>query len=65
MKLAKRHRWVILSGFPLHCWNLKGFMVVVNSIGKFILIEEEHLMGFERKAPQVLVEIDLEEGLLE
>ena len=43
-KLAKRYLWVILSVFPLHCWNLKVFMVVVNSIGKFILIEEEHLM---------------------
>ena len=40
-------------------------MVVVNSIGKFTLIEKEHFMGFERKSPHVLVEIDLEEGILE
>ena len=61
--MAKRHLWVIFLGFPLHCWNLKGFMVVVNSIGKFILIEEENLMGFEWKTPHVLVEIDMEEGV--
>ena len=33
-----------------------------NSIEKFIHIEEEHLVGFECKAPQVLVEIDMENG---
>ena len=38
-KLAKRHLWVILLRFRLHCWNIKGFMAVVNSIGKCIMKE--------------------------
>ena len=37
----------------------------MNSIGKFILIEDEHLTGFERKELHVLVEINFEERLPE
>ena len=55
----------ILLGFLVFCWNLKGFKAVVNSIGKLILIEDEHLMGFERKELHVLVEINFEERLPE
>ena len=40
-KLRKRHLYVMLQGFPQHCWNLADFVVVANLIGKFILIEED------------------------
>ena len=34
-----------------------------NFIGKFIHIEDSHLMGFDRKVPHVLVEMEMENGL--
>lgn len=63
--LKKRHLWFILPGFPVQCWNLQGFMAVANTIGIFILIEDEQLMGFERNALRTLVDIDLGDGLPE
>ena len=59
--LSKRHLWVILLNFLVHCWNLKGFMSVVNSLGRFILMEDEQLLGFERVSPMVLVEMEVDE----
>ena len=46
-KLSKRHLCVVLPGFPLFYWNIKWFCVVKNEVGKFIHIEESHLMGSE------------------
>ena len=40
------------------CWNLQGLMSVANSIGRFIMVEEEHLMGGDRKENHILVDID-------
>ena len=59
--LTKRHLWVMLPYFPLHCWNLKVFMGISNSIGKFILMEVDQLFGFKRVSPRVLVELDVAE----
>lgn len=62
-KLARHHLWVILPHFPVFCWNLKGFMAVANSIGRFILIEDEVLLSSDRRAPRTLVEMDTGDGL--
>ena len=40
-------------------------MSVANSIGGFIMVEEEHLMGANRKEPYILVGIDPTGGLSE
>lgn len=40
-KLLGRHLWVIILGFPIQCWNLKGFTTIANSIGLFMLIEDD------------------------
>lgn len=62
-KLCKRHLWVIFPNFPVHCWNLKGFMGINNALGQFILMEDEQLLGFELISPSVLVEMSVEEGI--
>ena len=58
-RMLQRHLWVILPDFPIQCWNLKGFMAIPKSIGTFMLIEDEQLLGFERSALRVLVDMDL------
>ena len=40
-------------------------MEIANSIGRFILIKDDQLLGFDQRAPWMLVEIDMEEGLIE
>ena len=49
--LHKRNLWILLQGFPVHRWNIKGFMGVANAIGKLILMEEEQLLGFSHCTP--------------
>ena len=38
-------------------------MTVTNSIGTFMLIEDEQLLVFERSSPRVLVDMDLSKVL--
>ena len=38
-------------------------MAEANSIGTFILMEEEHLLGFDSSMSLMVVDIDLSEGL--
>lgn len=64
-KLDKRHLWVILPGFPIHFWNIKGFMGITNSTRKFIMMEDNQLLGFSRKNPRILVEISVGDRLSE
>ena len=53
---------MILPNFPVHCWNLKDLMGIANALGKFILMEDGQLLGFERVSPRVLVEMAVDEG---
>ena len=61
-RMERRHLQVILLGFLFFCWNLQGLMSVVKSIGRFIMVEEEHLMGGNRKETHILVDIDPQGG---
>ena len=38
-------------------------MVVVTAISSFMLIEDDKLLGFDRSAPRVMVDMDLSNGL--
>ena len=62
-KQVRRHLWVILPDYPIQCWNLEGFMVVVTAISSFMLIEDDQLLGFDRSSPRVMVDMDLSDGL--
>lgn len=61
---VKHHLWLFLVDSSIQCWNLKGFIGIANTIGKFILMEDDQLLGFKRcSSPRVLVEMDCSEGL--
>ena len=34
-------------------------MGIANAIGKFILMEEEQVLGFKRRTPKILVEMEV------
>ena len=55
----------MLPGFPLHYWCLAGFMTIANSLGRFILMEEDHILAYDRRIPFMLMEMDALEDLLE
>ena len=56
--------WLLLSSFPLQCWNFGSFTEVANSIGRFILVEETTLISSYGKVQRVQVELDMSKGLL-
>ena len=58
--LAKWHLQMIFPGLPLFCWNIKAFTVAANSTGKFIHIEDSHLLESDKIFLEVLVEMDME-----
>ena len=57
--------WVILSGLPMVFWQPKLFEAIGNKLGNFIATEENWEENIDRRCAQILVEMDLRDGLYE
>ena len=55
---------MILLNFLVHCWNLNSFIGITNALGKFTLMKDDHMLGFEHVSLGVLVEMEVHEGFL-
>ena len=61
----KWNLWDLMPRFTLQCWSFRVVMMVANSIGHFILVEEaETLVVADKRLPRVLVEVDISERIL-
>ena len=40
-RLVRRHLWVMLTDYPIECWNIQGFIWAGNTLGTLILVEDE------------------------
>lgn len=58
-----QHVWVLLLGFPLELWSKMVFVSIVDSICKFVFIDECSFAQ-EHKGHKALVELDLSRGFL-
>jgi hypothetical protein len=55
---------VLFPGLPLCLWNEKAFKAVGNNLGKFVSVDSNALVEPVKKVENVLVELDIYEGLL-
>lgn len=56
--------WVLLPGLPWELWHSQILMNVGNLIGQFISFEDGWEEKSDRRMACILVELDLQEGLL-
>jgi hypothetical protein len=62
---SKRNLWMLLPDFPLELWSLPVFEAIANTVGKFVFFDSRSLNWINKCVAWVLVEIDLESGLLD
>jgi len=60
-----RHLWVLLSGLPLQLWNSKALEAIGKFLCRFIKIDEEALLLSDWCMAKILVEVDVNGGLLD
>ena len=63
--IYKRHLWVLLLRMPFQFWLEELLMKIANHIGNFIVVDKAALWSEDRRMAQVMVELDILEGLLE
>ena len=63
--ILMKNIWILLPNFPLALWNRRAFEAVGNTLGKFLFVDEETLMGCDKRVGKLLVHIDISHGLLE
>jgi hypothetical protein len=62
---TKTSLWMLLPNFPIEFWSVRIFEAVANSVGKFIFFDEQSLHWNTKRLAWVLVELDLDRGLLD
>ena len=63
--MDKCNLWVLILGFPISCWNIKGFIGKTNTIKKIMLMEEEQVSSFIHCTPRMFVEMEVLDVFLE
>ena len=53
----------MLPHLPFPLWNKHVLEGIADSIGRFVAIESDFLLAFDKRIAQVLVEMDVSRGL--
>ena len=61
--VTKHHLWVLLPSLPFLLWNLNILEGIANTIGRFVVVDEDLDLSFNKRLAQVLVEMDVSLGL--
>ena len=63
-RVKKLHMWVLLPALSFPLWN-RGFLEgIANSIGSFVVVEDDFQHTFEKRMAKILVEMEIYVGLL-
>ena len=61
--MTKHQLWVLLTHIPFPLWNKHILEGIANSIGRFVAMDEDFHISFDKRMAQVLVELDISLGL--
>ena len=62
-RVSKRHIWVLLPHLPFPLWNLHILEGIANTIGKFVAVDEDFHLSFDKIMAQVLVDMGVSLGI--
>ena len=61
--MVKRHLWVLLPALTFSLWSQDLLVGVANTIGRFVAMDEDFQLIFDKWIAHFLVEMDLSRGL--
>ena len=62
-RITKRHLWVLLPHLPFPLWNRQILEGIGDTIGRFISVEDDFHLIFDKRVAKILVELDISRGL--
>ena len=63
-KVTIRHLWVLLPAFPFPLWSKDILTSLANSLGRFVALEKDFHLQFDKRTAKVLVELEISRGLI-
>ena len=63
-RVTIRHLWVLFPALPYPLWNKDILVALANMIGRFVALEKDFHLIFEKWMAKVLVEVDITKGLI-
>ena len=58
-RITKRHLWTLLPQLPFPLWNKKVLEGIANSIGRFVDVDPDFHLAYDKRMARVLVELDV------
>ena len=63
--IRKRHLWLLMPGFPIQWWKREIIVMIANTVGRFLFLDDKTLVTGDKKMVAVLVELNVNIGLPE
>ena len=61
--ITKQHLWVLLPHLPFPLWNQHVLEGIANTIGRFVVVDDDFHLTFDKRITRVLFELDISLGL--
>ena len=62
-RVTKHHLWVLLLHLPFPLWSLHTLEGIANTIGRFVAVDEDFHLSFDKRVARGLVKLDISLGL--
>ena len=62
-RISKRHLWVLLPHLPFPLWSRQFLEGIGNTIGRFVLVEDDFHQVYDKRVAKILVEMDISRRL--
>ena len=62
-RVQKRHLWALLPGLPFPLWNHPLLEGVGNTIGRFVVLDDDFMNSYDKRMAKISVELDISKRL--
>ena len=62
-RVTKRHLWVLLPSLPFPLLSKSILEGIANTVGRFVAVDDDFHLTFDKRMARVLVEMDVSHGL--
>ena len=63
-RVTVRHLWVLLPALPFPLWNKDVLINLTNLLGRFVALERDFHLIYDKRLAKILVEVDITKGLI-
>ena len=63
-RVTIRHLWVLFPDLPYPLWSKDILIALANLIGRFVALEKDFHLIYDKRMAKVLIEVDITKGLI-